>query len=58
MSVLHAMDVAQPPSPGKVVDRKWYERNQHVFPASRWEPFDPNKDYGSYTIRGKPKRDN
>jgi protein FAM50 len=43
---------------GKVVDRKWYERNQHVFPASRWEPFDPNKDYGSYTIRGKPKRDN
>eukprot|EP00668_Euglena_longa_P029445 GGOE01036793.1.p1 GENE.GGOE01036793.1~~GGOE01036793.1.p1 ORF type:complete len:337 (-),score=133.43 GGOE01036793.1:176-1186(-) len=43
---------------GKVVDRKWYERNQHVFPASRWEPFDPNKDYGAYTVRGKSKRDN
>jgi hypothetical protein len=23
--------------PGKVVDRKWYERNKHIFPASRWE---------------------
>jgi protein FAM50 len=25
---------------GKVVDRRWYERNKHLFPASRWEPFD------------------
>lgn len=23
--------------PGKIVDRKWYERNKHIFPASRWE---------------------
>ena len=30
---------------GKVVLRSWYERNKHIFPASRWEPFDPTKNY-------------
>jgi len=39
--------------PGKVVQRSWYERNKHIFPASRWEVYDPTKDYGSYTIGGK-----
>jgi len=29
----------------KVVDRRWYEKNKHIFPASTWEDFDPNKDY-------------
>lgn len=29
----------------KVVDRRWYERNKHIFPASVWEEFDPTKDY-------------
>jgi len=24
---------------GKIVDRKWYERNKHIFPANRWEIF-------------------
>lgn len=38
--------------PGKVVERQWYERNKHIFPASRWEIFDPAKEYGSYTIHG------
>jgi protein FAM50 len=38
--------------PGKVVERKWYDRNKHIFPASRWEIFDPDKDYGKYTIHG------
>ena len=38
--------------PGKVVERRWYERNKHIFPASRWEVFDPAKDYGRYTIHG------
>ncbi|KAJ1648579.1 hypothetical protein LPJ64_000159 [Coemansia asiatica] len=37
---------------GKVCERAWYERNKHIFPASRWEIFDPQKDYGTYTIRG------
>mmetsp|Transcript_6445 Transcript_6445/g.8014 ORF Transcript_6445/g.8014 Transcript_6445/m.8014 type:complete len:385 (-) Transcript_6445:54-1208(-) len=38
--------------PGKVVERRWYERNKHIFPASRWEVFDPAKEYGRYTIHG------
>jgi|Transcript_7865 protein FAM50 len=38
--------------PGKVVERRWYDRNKHIFPASRWEPYDPAKEYGTYTIHG------
>jgi len=30
---------------GKVVLRSWYERNKHIFPASRWEPYDPTRVY-------------
>ena len=36
--------------PGKVVERRWYDRNKHIFPASRWELYDPQVTYGSYTI--------
>jgi hypothetical protein len=39
--------------PGKVVDRKWYERNKHIFPASRWEVYDPKVERGTYTIHGQ-----
>lgn len=39
--------------PGKIVQRHWYERNKHIFPASRWEIYDPTKEYGTYTIGGK-----
>ncbi|KAJ7172270.1 XAP5, circadian clock regulator-domain-containing protein [Mycena filopes] len=35
---------------GKVVERSYYQRNKHIFPASRWEVFDPEKSYGNYTI--------
>ncbi|RSH86534.1 uncharacterized protein EHS24_004801 [Apiotrichum porosum] len=35
---------------GKVVERSWYNRNKHIFPASRWEVYDPDKDYGTYKI--------
>ncbi|KAI0797972.1 XAP5, circadian clock regulator-domain-containing protein [Abortiporus biennis] len=35
---------------GKVVERSWYQRNKHIFPASRWEVYDPEKSYGNYTI--------
>ncbi|KAJ7063475.1 XAP5-domain-containing protein [Mycena amicta] len=35
---------------GKVVERSYYQRNKHIFPASRWEVFDPQKNYGKYTI--------
>ncbi|XP_068856084.1 protein FAM50A [Aphelocoma coerulescens] len=31
---------------GKVVLRSWYEKNKHIFPASRWEPFDPREALG------------
>uniref|UniRef100_A0A0V0G9Y7 Protein FAM50 homolog n=2 Tax=Triatoma TaxID=30075 RepID=A0A0V0G9Y7_TRIDM len=40
---------------GKVLLRSWYERNKHIFPASRWEPFDPTKSYDKYTIKDKKK---
>ena len=35
---------------GKVVLRSWYERNKHIFPASRWEPYDPEKQWDKYTV--------
>ncbi|KAI9792638.1 MAG: hypothetical protein M1833_001042 [Piccolia ochrophora] len=35
------------PNVTKVVDRRWYERNKHIFPASVWEEFDPEKNYGT-----------
>lgn len=33
------------PTYTKVVDRRWYERNKHIFPANVWQEFDPEKDY-------------
>eukprot|EP01098_Paradermamoeba_levis_P008740 TRINITY_DN3611_c1_g3_i2.p1 TRINITY_DN3611_c1_g3~~TRINITY_DN3611_c1_g3_i2.p1 ORF type:complete len:153 (+),score=44.09 TRINITY_DN3611_c1_g3_i2:252-710(+) len=36
---------------GKVIDRRWYEKNKHIFPASRWEIYDPNVKRETYTIR-------
>jgi len=44
--------------PGKVVERRWYERNKHQFPASRWELFDwavaaqRERDGVGYTTHG------
>ncbi|CAD6186999.1 unnamed protein product [Caenorhabditis auriculariae] len=32
--------------PAKVVLRSWYEKNKHIYPASRWEPFVASKKYG------------
>lgn len=29
----------------KVVDRRWYEKNKHIYPASVWQEFDPEKNY-------------
>ena len=26
---------------GKVIHRTWYDKNKHIFPASRWEQWDP-----------------
>ncbi|XP_071455275.1 protein FAM50 homolog [Hetaerina americana] len=41
---------------GKVLLRHWYERNKHIFPASRWEPYDPTKSYDKYTVSDKCKK--
>merc|ERR1719382_2309850 len=38
---------------GKIVDRKWYERNKHIFPASRWEMYSKDKTFETYTISGE-----
>ncbi|CAI6256768.1 unnamed protein product [Periconia digitata] len=32
------------PTLTKVVDRRWYEQNKHIFPASVWEEYNPEKD--------------
>ncbi|CAI0438380.1 unnamed protein product [Linum tenue] len=37
---------------GKVVERHWYEKNKHIFPASRWEIYDPARKWERYTIHG------
>ena len=33
------------PTITKVVDRRWYERNKHIFPASVWQEYNPEKDF-------------
>ena len=33
-----------------MVLRSWYEKNKHIFPASRWEPYDPEKKWDKYTV--------
>ncbi|RFU76841.1 hypothetical protein TARUN_5427 [Trichoderma arundinaceum] len=35
------------PTLTKVVDRRWYERHKHIYPASTWQEFDPEMDYSS-----------
>ena len=35
------------PTLTKVVDRRWYKKNQHIYPASTWQEFDPEKDYAA-----------
>lgn len=34
----------------KLVERAWYDKNKHIFPASRWEVFDPAVRRDTYTI--------
>lgn len=39
---------------GKVILRSWYERHKHIFPASRWEPYDPEKKWDKpYSIKDR-----
>lgn len=39
------------PNATLVVDRRWYERNKHIYPASTWQDFDPEKDYSKEVRR-------
>lgn len=41
------------PTVTKVVDRRWYQRNKHIYPANVWQEFEPDKDY-SKEIRRDP----
>jgi len=43
ISTLEGAD--EDPTFTKVVDRRWYERNKHIYPASMWQEFDPEKNY-------------
>ncbi len=40
------------PSYTKVVDRRWYEKNKHIFPASTWKEFKAGKEFEELA-RGK-----
>ena len=33
------------PTLTKVVDRRWYERNKHIYPASMWKEFKAGKEF-------------
>ncbi|KAF2652850.1 XAP5-domain-containing protein [Lophiostoma macrostomum CBS 122681] len=33
------------PTMTKVVDRRWYEQNKHIYPASVWEEYKPDKNF-------------
>ena len=45
---IHTLEGAlDDPTFTKVVDRRWYQRNKHIYPASVWQDFDPEKDYQS-----------
>jgi protein FAM50 len=33
------------PTYTKVVDRRWYEKNKHIFPASTWKEFKAGKEF-------------
>lgn len=41
----HLEGAGDDPSLTKVVDRRWYERNKHIYPASLWQEFEPDADY-------------
>ncbi|CAK4030382.1 related to XAP-5 [Lecanosticta acicola] len=41
------------PNATKVVNRRWYERNKHIYPASTWEEFEPERDYSSGVRKDK-----
>jgi len=43
------------PSYTKVVDRRWYEKNKHIYPASLWKEFKVGKEFEA---SAKSRKDN
>lgn len=39
--------------PGKVILRSWYDKNRAMFPANRWEPYVPGRNYAEDGYRIK-----
>jgi protein FAM50 len=33
------------PTMTKVVDRRWYEKNKHIFPATLWKEYEAGVDF-------------
>lgn len=42
-----------PLASGKVVDRHWYNKNKHIYPASRWAPFDDARQFKGEQAEGE-----
>ncbi|KIW34156.1 uncharacterized protein PV07_00952 [Cladophialophora immunda] len=41
------------PTRMKVVDRRWYERNKHIYPASVWKEFKAGKEFEEISKGGR-----
>lgn len=46
------------PAYTKVVDRRWYEKNKHIFPASTWKEFRAGKEFEEQLKGGKDAEGN
>lgn len=51
LNVDHRVEVTES-HPGKIVERRWFDANKHVFPMSRWEVYDPTVAHEKYTTHG------
>lgn len=39
------------PNYTKVVDRRWYTRNKHIYPASTWHEYEADRDFAGEVRR-------
>ena len=44
------------PSLTKVVDRRWYEKNKHIFPASLWKEYEAGAGFEACTVKKRCAR--
>lgn len=45
------------PSLTKVVDRRWYQKNKHIFPASMWREYEAGKESDENPKASNVRRD-